>query len=46
MGAMEIGMLIVLVFSPWILTTSWMAGGMLRDCIWHRWGFDLLGVRR
>ena len=46
MDAMEIGMLVVLLFSPWILTTSWMAGGMLRDMVWHRYGFDLLGVRR
>ena len=46
MSAYEVGALIVLVFSPWILTTSWMAGGMLRDCIWFRYGIDLLGVRR
>jgi hypothetical protein len=45
MGAMEIGMLIVLLWSPWILTTSWIAGGMLRDYVWHRYGLDLLRTR-
>ncbi len=45
MTAYEVGMLVVLLFAPWILTTSWMAGGMIRDYVWHRWGFDLLRQR-
>jgi hypothetical protein len=43
--AYEVGALVVLIFSPWILTTSWIMGGLTRDYIWHRWGFDLLRTR-
>lgn len=45
MDATETGFLVVLIFAPWILTTSWMAAGMFRDLVWYRYGFDLLGVR-
>ena len=45
MDAMEIGMLVVLIFSPWILTTLWIAGGMVRDWVWFKYGFDLLRRR-
>lgn len=38
--------LAILIAAPWILTTSWIAGGMFRDMVWYRFGFDLLGVRR
>ncbi len=45
MTAMEVGMLVVLLFSPWILTTLWIAAGMTRDYFWFRYGFDLLRQR-
>ena len=45
MTAYEVGALIILVFSPWILTTTWMAGGMVRDWFWFKFGIDLLRTR-
>jgi hypothetical protein len=42
---MEIGMLALLIFSPWILGTCWIAGGMVRDWFWFKYNVDLLGRR-
>jgi hypothetical protein len=42
---MEVGMLVVLVFSPWILTTTWIMGGATRDYFWFKYGVDLLRQR-
>ena len=45
MDAMEIGALVVLLFAPWILTTTWIMGGMVRDYFWFKYSVDLLRRR-
>ena len=45
MTAYEVGALVILLFTPWILTTLWISGGMVRDYFWFKYGVDLLRTR-
>ena len=45
MNDFTVPMLIVLIFAPWILPTAWVAGGMVRDYFWFKYGIDLLRTR-
>jgi hypothetical protein len=40
-----VAVLMLLLLSPWIATTLWIAGGDLRDYVWFNFGIDLLRRR-
>jgi hypothetical protein len=35
--------LMLLILSPWIFATAWVAGGMFRDWLWWTHGIDIAG---